>query len=137
MKYFISLHSLKEQPDFKAELKRFEEELLKIHPDAIEILKSVSFEDWRKCQWDYVNHAFFESSNPREAASIITRYKEYRKENEINDICDAQQDIIKGFIKLAKLSEGYRQHNEFESICTLFNRAYDRFMEIFHKKNPI
>ena len=53
------------------------------------------------------------------------------------EVVDAQQDIIKGFIKLAKLSEGYRQHDAFEAISTLFNQTYDCFMEIFHKKNPI
>lgn len=52
-------------------------------------------------------------------------------------IVNAQQDIIKGFIKLAKLSEGYRQHDAFEAICTLFNQTYDSFMDSYNKKSPL
>ena len=104
----------------------FEEEIRKIHPDVLEIINSTDFKDWLKKQSNFLKLRFANTNDPEEAVEIITYYKktfapsEESNQSERREVVDAQQDIIKGFIKLAKLSEGYRQHNEFESISTLF-----------------
>ncbi len=67
---------------------------------------------------------------------FLTKMVDKFHHNKRVEIVDAQQNIIKGFIKLEKFSEGYRQHDAFEAICTLFNQTYDRFMDCYLKNNP-
>lgn len=56
----------------------FEQAVLKIHPDAKEIMTEhrKEFADWLKKQPVYLQRRFRDSSDPEEAADILTRYKE-------------------------------------------------------------
>ena len=55
----------------------FEQEVLKIHPDAKEIMTEhrKEFADWLKKQPVYLQRRFRDSSDPEESADILTRYK--------------------------------------------------------------
>ena len=90
-----------------------------------------SCRQWNNCSSCYITDVIIK------LASFAEQIKNTTAQSERREVVVAQQNIIKGLMTLEKRSEGYRQHNEFEAISTLFIHTYDRFMDCYLKNEPI
>ncbi len=118
---------LAEVTKFKAEIKEKEafKELLKLHPDALEIRSSAKFKDWYDAQSADIQNILANSTDLKAVASMLELYKfqalgidpKAKKKEEVKEVVDASLGVdIKGKTEITSQKKIWTQ-TEINAIC--------------------